>query len=223
MKTLSLLAASPFWGMVIKSGPVVKSVILILIMLSILSWTVIILKFFQIKAVEREDRSFLTHCRREAGLKEILILARRGKKGVISVVFIELHRWLLLFRNRKDDLKGQWHQVVQDRILLERERLSSYVGFLATVGNTAPFIGLFGTVWGIMNAFQHIGLQGSASLAVVAPGISEALVTTALGLFAAIPAVMGYNFFTGKIAKIEEKAEGSSYILMGVLESRDEE
>ncbi|HDD52952.1 MAG TPA: Tol-Pal system subunit TolQ, partial [Thermosulfidibacter takaii] len=87
----------------------------------------------------------------------------------------------------------------------------------------APFIGLFGTVWGIINAFQQIGLQGSASLAVVAPGISEALVTTALGLFVAIPAVMGYNYFVGRLSQIEERAEGAAYILVGILEGAHEE
>jgi biopolymer transport protein TolQ len=82
-------------------------------------------------------------------------------------------------------------------------RMSQMVPFLATTGNTTPFIGLFGTVWGIMNSFHGIGLRGSASLAVVAPGISEALVATAAGLAAAIPAVIAYNYFTQKIRLIE--------------------
>ncbi len=218
MKTLSLLPSSPVWGMVTRSGPVVKAVILVLLVLSIMSWTVMIFKFLQIRSVDREDRDFLADCQNGMGVKEIMALSRKYRQGVIPLVFAELHRWFQIFQGGREDLESQWYQVAQQRILLERQRLNNFVGFLATVGNTAPFIGLFGTVWGIINAFQQIGLQGSASLAVVAPGISEALVTTALGLFVAIPAVMGYNYFVGRITKIEERAEGSAYILVGILE-----
>ena len=218
MKTLSLLPSSPVWGMVTRSGPVVKAVILVLLILSIMSWTVMIFKFLQIRSVDREDRDFLADCQNGMGVKEIMALSRKYRQGVIPLVFAELHRWFQIFQGGREDLESQWYQVAQQRILLERQRLNNFVGFLATVGNTAPFIGLFGTVWGIINAFQQIGLQGSASLAVVAPGISEALVTTALGLFVAIPAVMGYNYFVGRITRIEERAEGSAYILVGILE-----
>ena len=218
MKTLSLLPSSPVWGMVTRSGPVVKAVILVLLVLSIMSWTVMIFKFLQIRSVDREDRDFLADCQNGMGVKEIMALSRKYRQGVIPLVFAELHRWFQIFQGGREDLESQWYQVAQQRILLERQRLNNFVGFLATVGNTAPFIGLFGTVWGIINAFQQIGLQGSASLAVVAPGISEALVTTALGLFVAIPAVMGYNYFVGRITRIEERAEGSAYILVGILE-----
>ena len=90
----------------------------------------------------------------------------------------------------------------------EVNHLEKYVSFLATTGSTAPFIGLFGTVWGIMDAFRHIGIKGAASISVVAPGISEALVATAIGLFAAIPAVVGYNYFVNKIRIIVKEVEG---------------
>jgi len=222
MKGVSLLPSSPVWGMVLKSGPVVKIVILVLVVLSFLSWTIIFFKHLQLRKVDKEDRDFLADCQEGLGVKEILALAKRYPRGVVPMVFSELQRWFLLFREG-GEMEEQWNYVATQRILLERERLDSYVGFLATVGNTAPFIGLFGTVWGIINAFQQIGLQGSASLAVVAPGISEALVTTALGLFVAIPAVMGYNFFVGKLSRIEERAEGAAYILVGILEGGDEE
>ncbi len=222
MKGVSLVISSPVWGMVLKSGPVVKLDILVLLILSVMSWTIIFFKYFQLRRIEREDRNFLADCREGLGVKEILALAKRYRRGVVPVVFSELQRWFLLFREG-GEMEEQWTDVARQRVLLERERLNSYVGFLATVGNTAPFIGLFGTVWGIINAFQRIGLQGSASLAVVAPGISEALVTTALGLFVAIPAVMGYNFFVGKLSKIEERAEGAAYLLVRILEGKNEE
>jgi biopolymer transport protein TolQ len=92
------------------------------------------------------------------------------------------------------------------------------VPFLATAGNTAPFIGLFGTVWGIMNTFQGIGLSGSASLAIVAPGISEALIATAAGLAVAIPSVIAYNYFTDRIRILESELQSFSSDLLNIME-----
>jgi biopolymer transport protein TolQ len=100
----------------------------------------------------------------------------------------------------------------------EVTRLTHMVPFLATTGNTTPFIGLFGTVWGIMNSFQGIGQRGSASLAVVAPGISEALVATAAGLAAAIPAVIAYNYFTQRIRVVESELQSFSADLLNIIE-----
>jgi biopolymer transport protein TolQ len=101
---------------------------------------------------------------------------------------------------------------------MEMTALAKTVPFLATTGNTTPFIGLFGTVWGIMNAFRGIGLRGSASLAVVAPGISEALIATAAGLAAAIPAVVAYNHFTQKISLLESELQNFSADFLNLIE-----
>ncbi|MBU2482437.1 MAG: MotA/TolQ/ExbB proton channel family protein, partial [Proteobacteria bacterium] len=101
---------------------------------------------------------------------------------------------------------------------VEVRRLAQLVPFLATAGNTAPFIGLFGTVWGIMDTFQGIGLSGSASLAVVAPGISEALVATAAGLAVAIPAVIAYNYFTDRIRTLDSELQSFSSDLLNIME-----
>ena len=103
-------------------------------------------------------------------------------------------------------------------ITTEMTRMTQMVPFLATTGNTAPFIGLFGTVWGIMNSFVGIGQKGSANLAVVAPGISEALVATAAGLAAAIPAVIAYNFFMSKIRVVESELDSFSADLLNIIE-----
>jgi biopolymer transport protein TolQ len=103
-------------------------------------------------------------------------------------------------------------------IATEMTRMSQMVPFLATTGNTAPFIGLFGTVWGIMNSFHGIGLKGSANLAVVAPGISEALVATAAGLAAAIPAVIAFNFFMSKIRVVESELQSFSADFLNIIE-----
>ena len=113
---------------------------------------------------------------------------------------------------------GSIQRVLRRSIAVEIHRYRQLVPFLATVGNTAPFIGLFGTVWGIMHTFQGIGLSGSASLAVVAPGISEALIATAAGLAAAIPAVMAYNHFTDKIRVLNSELEMFSSDLMNIIE-----
>ena len=96
--------------------------------------------------------------------------------------------------------------------------MTQMVPFLATTGNTAPFIGLFGTVWGIMNSFHNIGMKGSANLAVVAPGISEALVATAAGLAAAIPAVIAFNFFMSKIRVVESELQSFSADFLNIIE-----
>ena len=103
-------------------------------------------------------------------------------------------------------------------ITTEMTRMTQMVPFLATTGNTAPFIGLFGTVWGIMNSFASIGQKGSANLAVVAPGISEALVATAAGLAAAIPAVIAFNFFMSKIRVVESELQSFSADFLNIIE-----
>ena len=100
---------------------------------------------------------------------------------------------------------------------MEIARMERYLPFLATTASSAPFIGLFGTVWGIMTSFQSIGAQGSANLAVVAPGISEALIATAMGLFAAIPAVIGYNFFVNRVKRWAVEMDGFALELLNVV------
>ena len=112
-----------------------------------------------------------------------------------------------MFRAVYADYAGRDRQEIRRMLhrfeTLEIEKLERYLSFLATTGSTTPFIGLFGTVWGIMDAFRGIGASGSASLAVVAPGIAEALITTAVGLAAAIPAVIAYNYYVGRIRQVE--------------------
>ena len=113
---------------------------------------------------------------------------------------------------------GNVKRSINRSINVENRRLAQLVPFLATAGNTAPFIGLFGTVWGIMNTFQGIGLSGSASLAVVAPGISEALIATAAGLAVAIPSVIAYNYFTDRIRVLDSELKSFSSDLLNIME-----
>ncbi len=113
---------------------------------------------------------------------------------------------------------GTIKRALDQASIAEQARLEKTLGFLATTGSTAPFIGLFGTVWGIMNSFREIGLRGSANLATVAPGISEALIATAFGLVAAIPAVIAYNYFLGKIRMINAEMDNFSSEFLNIRE-----
>ncbi|HOJ44007.1 MAG TPA: MotA/TolQ/ExbB proton channel family protein, partial [Syntrophorhabdaceae bacterium] len=116
------------------------------------------------------------------------------------------------------DTMNRLENILRITISEETERLERRLSFLATTANTAPFIGLFGTVWGIMDAFREIGLRGTTSLAVVAPGISEALITTAIGLATAIPAVLAYNYFLGRLKGIISKMENASIYILNSIE-----
>ena len=135
--------------------------------------------------------------------------------------------YLELQRLRKPDAPGPHPAGATARIkraltqaaTAEQTRLEKYLGFLATTGSTAPFIGLFGTVWGIMDAFRQIGLRGSANLATVAPGISEALIATAFGLIAAIPAVIAYNYYLGRVNLIATEMDNFSSEFLNIVET----
>ncbi|MDD5011877.1 MAG: MotA/TolQ/ExbB proton channel family protein, partial [Phycisphaerae bacterium] len=147
--------------------------------------------------------------------------------AVFTAGYIELHKVLKGRKNAESDgekLKMSMGSLDIVKRALTREgvnqvtRLESLVSFLATTGSTAPFIGLFGTVWGIMNSFQEIGKMGSASIATVAPGISEALIATAAGLAAAIPAVIAYNYFVNKIKVLDSEMDNFSSDFLNIIE-----
>ena len=165
---------------------VVKLVILILFASSIFSWTIIIYKI-------RLFRS----------LKEITSSTRELPESPIKYVFNEavdeIEKSNQETTKKIDSLVDRLNRVMEAAIDFQNEKLSEYFSYLATIGATTPFIGLFGTVWGIMNSFQSIAISRNTSLAVVAPGIAEALFATALGLLAAIPAVIAYNIFTSQV------------------------
>lgn len=200
--------------MVINAGPIVQVVILILLFFSILSWAIILQKFITFKRILQESKSFLSFVKGHNNLSLCYETARRYKTP-FSYLFIKAceeavrNKNLYLQTNPlpipyiKDDLKGPVRKVIDEEI----KTIEKNLPFLATTGNTTPFIGLFGTVWGIMNAFRGIGIKGSANLATVAPGISEALIATAMGLFAAIPAVIAYNHYLNKINNLAGELE----------------
>ena len=206
--------------MIIHAGPMVKFVMLILLLFSIISWAIIFMKFRLIRKAKQETPIFLEIFREGKGLNEIYTECKSFKFSPIPLLFRAGYSELRRIRRiqgslnpeKSNEVSGgddpsRSQQAIMDNLkrslkkstIDQTSRLERALSFLATTGNTAPFIGLFGTVWGIMNSFRGIGLKGSANLAVVAPGISEALIATAAGLAAAIPAVVAFNYFTHRV------------------------
>jgi biopolymer transport protein TolQ len=205
--------------MVAEASAMVKFVLWILALFSIISWAIIFTKFRLLRRAKNETEIFLDYFWRVGESKRINEFARDLEYSPVAHLFRsgygEFNRIRKLQTSSEtkggsrpwtgimDNLERALSKTTIDQI----ERMERAVSFLATTGNTTPFIGLFGTVWGIMESFRGIGLKGSANLAVVAPGISEALVATAAGLAAAIPAVIAFNYFTHKIASLRSEMD----------------
>ena len=182
----------------------VKFILMALSIFSTVSWGVILYKYYGLKAAARESAVFLKAFEANTTLEELFKTARTLPMSPLANVFAAVYqRQAQVHREDKRRLIKRYES-------LEAERLYANMTFLATTGSTTPFIGLLGTVWGIIHAFQGIGSSGSASLAVVAPGIAEALVTTAAGLAAAIPAVMAYNYYLSRVRSIVVELEDFS-------------
>ncbi|MBF0458360.1 MAG: MotA/TolQ/ExbB proton channel family protein [Nitrospirae bacterium] len=176
-------------NLILQAGYVVKGVLSMLLIFSVVSWGIIIYKWRYFSKAKRESGDFLKYFRagREPG--GLNKLAKACEISPLASIYTAVYEDSTLGN------AGDVRRALNRYGALETARLEKYLNFLATTGSSTPFVGLFGTVWGIMNAFRGIGAAGSASLAVVAPGIAEALITTAAGLAAAIPAVIGYNYF----------------------------
>ncbi|MBP1729280.1 MAG: biopolymer transport rane proton channel, TolQ-related [Deltaproteobacteria bacterium] len=193
------------------TGIIVKLVLLVLIYFSVVSWAIIFYKFIQVRKANQESERFLVFFWQTKRFDAVSAQIDRFANSPLSILFTEGYNELKKLGQKVEetndpnvitaDLGGVDNiaRALRRATTSEITRLEKYLAFLATTGSTAPFIGLFGTVWGIMTSFKGIGETGSASLAVVAPGIAEALVATAIGLVAAIPAVIGYNHFQTRI------------------------
>ncbi len=181
-------------SLIFQAGLIVKLVLLILLFFSVFSWAFIYYKFRFFVKIERETEEFLRIFRRT---KDWDTLYQSTKRFSFSPA-VNLFRSVYSVQSSKDISREEIKRTLKRVEALETARLEKYLTFLATTGSTTPFIGLFGTVWGIMNSFRGIGRIGSASLAVVAPGIAEALIATAAGLAAAIPAVIAYNYYLSR-------------------------
>jgi len=218
------------------AGAVVKLVLIVLLFFSVLSWAIIIIKFRVFRKAEKESKAFQDHFWSSRNFSKAFMEAKKLVNSPVAAMFKS--GYIDMEKIKKDRLQpspseAQVNQGVPrklsedvstiDRTLkrvagTEMAKLEKTLTFLATTGNATPFIGLFGTVWGIMDAFRQIGFRGSTSLAVVAPGISEALIATAAGLFAAIPAVIAYNYFLNKLRMLSSQMENFSAEFLNIVE-----
>ncbi len=195
---------------------VVKTVILILIACSIYSWAVIIEKFRLFKKINQTTEEFETKFWNSKSAESFYNNLPSSIEDPMALVFKEAMQNLLK-RRSKTDLYERMTTMLETGIEKQMTKISKGYTFLATVGSTAPFIGLFGTVWGIMNSFQSIAVSRNTSLAIVAPGIAEALFATALGLLAAIPAVIAYNKFNNESILYSKKLENFSKRFLTII------
>ena len=204
------LASLDTLSLIWQASWIVQFVILVLMLLSIVSWTIISFKWRELRRAEQDSEAFL-EVYHDGSLDAAYEAARDLDRSPLSTIFLaaysEMHRMARFAgKSQATELEPAHVEALARHIRWsgseEELRLERGLNFLATTCSAAPFIGLFGTVIGIINAFQSIGMSGSASLAVVAPGIAEALIATAIGLFAAIPASVFYNYFLGDLRSL---------------------
>lgn len=195
-----------FFSMIAHASLIAKIVLALLILMSVASWALMVQKFFSLGSASSRAARGIDRFEKAPSLREAV--QSLGADPSSPLYFIA-HQGVTEFNRSRE--AGNASEIVVDNVrralrqgaASELARLEKSLSFLATTANTAPFIGLFGTVWGIMNSFHAIGLSKTASLATVAPGISEALVATAIGLAVAVPATVGFNMFMGKLSQID--------------------
>ncbi len=200
----------------LRADIVVKSVIILLIAASIYSWAIIIEKFKMFKKINENTIEFEEKFWKSKSAESFYNNLPANKNDPMSNVFRKTMQVVLKSRSRSN-LNEKLTGLLESNIETEVNFLEKNFSFLATVGSTAPFIGLFGTVWGIMNSFQSIAVSRNTSLAIVAPGIAEALFATALGLLAAIPAVIAYNKFNNDSKKYSQRLENFAKRFLSII------
>ena len=200
----------------IRADIIVKSVIIMLIACSIYSWAVIIEKYRLFKKIHQSTEEFEAKFWNSKSAETFYNNLPANVQDPMALIFKDAMQNLLKRRSRTD-LNDRMTTMLETGIEKQISKITKGFTFLATVGSTAPFIGLFGTVWGIMNSFQSIAISRNTSLAIVAPGIAEALFATALGLLAAIPAVVAYNKFNNDSIKYSQKLENFSKRFLTII------
>lgn len=234
MKDLGALGLSGSFNgsllsMILDAGLMVKFVLLVLFIFSVVSWAIIFIKYRYYRKIKQENESFNEDYLKSSKLSDILPAAKKYPFSTTAEVFRVGYTELTqtsktvneatqgrdeISLSSLDNLERSMHKASNT----EMTKLESSLGFLATTGSASPFIGLFGTVWGIMDTFKGIGARGSATLAVVAPGISEALIATAAGLAAAIPAVIFYNYFLNQSKDMAQEMENFASEFLNIVE-----
>jgi biopolymer transport protein TolQ len=213
------------WELIQSSGPLPKGIMLLLLIFSLLSWAVIFSKWAAFRQARTANRQFLRAFRKAAGLEAVAVASEQFRSSPLVAVFD--------FGYNEVDRQVKARGAVTNKTSLERTlqlgmseevtKLERNMNLLATTATVSPFIGLFGTVWGIIDAFQGLGTAGAASLRAVAPGISEALITTALGLAAAIPAAIFYNLYGSSIKEFGARMEDFALEFMNLTERKYED
>ena len=225
-------AAGDFTNLILSASPIVKFVMALLLLFSVISWGIILYKLWSYQGIERQSATFLSVFRKSAKFSEVQAvcpsLSLSPLVGMFQAGYAELTAQLRVAQaSGSREATGPRPTLrsitAVDRALLrassiEVNKLEKRVTFLATTASITPFIGLFGTVWGIMTAFMNIGVQGSTDLAVVSTPIAEALIATALGLFAAIPAVYFYNHFTSKVKSYASEMDDFALEFLNISE-----
>ena len=204
------------WKLFVRADIIVKSVIIILIVCSVYSWAVIFEKIKLFKKINISSEDFENKFWKSKSAENFYNnLPSKTEDPMANVFKDSMH--VMLKSRRSSNLNEKMSRMLEINIEKQMEKIEKGYTFLATVGSTAPFIGLFGTVWGIMNSFQSIAISRNTSLAIVAPGIAEALFATALGLLAAIPAVIAYNKFNHDAKKYSQKLENFSKRFLSII------
>jgi len=202
----------------LRADIVVKSVIVVLIAASVYSWALIFEKYRLIKKIEKSTTSFEEKFWKSRSAESFYNSFANRDKDPVANIFQSAMVELIRTKSKSSSVQSaRVTRVIEISVDKEIKSIEKHFTFLATVGSTAPFIGLFGTVWGIMNSFQSIAISRNTSLAIVAPGIAEALFATALGLLAAIPAVIAYNKFNSDSKKYAGRIENFSKRFLSII------
>jgi biopolymer transport protein TolQ len=223
--------SASWWEIVINAGPMVKFVLILLAWFSVMCWGIILLKQLQFRAVRNDNARFLEKFWGGASLDSIYRDTKSFRRSPLAKVFQSGYQELGKIK-KVQHVEGAKPEEIAIHLSgvesvgralrraagSERSRMERYLSFLATTGSTAPFVGLFGTVWGIMTSFRHIAVLGDVGLEVVAPGISEALIATAAGFAAAIPAVVAYNYFLANARTIASEMEHFSADVLNIIQ-----
>ncbi|MBT3461640.1 MAG: protein TolQ [Gammaproteobacteria bacterium] len=209
--------------LVLNASIVVQIVMAILVMASLVSWVLIFQRAFLLSSVKRLATNFENEFWSGQDLRAIFLEIENSETEIIGIEhlfqagFKEFTRSKQQYGNQAERIMQNVQRAMRVALAREEERLEGALAFLATVGSTSPYIGLFGTVWGIMNSFRGLAMSNQASLSVVAPGISEALIATAIGLFAAIPAVIAYNRYSAQVEVMMNRFETFSDEFSAIL------
>ena len=217
------LAQNGVVGLISTAGPVAQLVLVLLLTASIFCWAIIVMKWRSLKRALSENAEFLNVFWHGKNLDEIAAKVDQFSGSPIAAVFQSGIKEIkkLTASDPSGNVAERVENIYRALVRASNAEVASYerhVSWLATTASAAPFVGLFGTVWGIMNSFQSIGVTGAANLAVVAPGISEALITTATGIGAAIPAVIAYNHFAGQIKRIAVDMDCFTHDFLNIIQ-----